>query len=175
MDTLILNQRERDILLKLMNESGNIAVNEFKLIHRASRDGWNGSIISTKLIGKSNVLSIIHTDTDNVFGGFIKSTIHAKNQWVRDNDAFLLLLRSSKQYPAAIFPIAITRYAIYVYSGIYWIAQYGSDLYIYSECNDNNMSAVAVSDYKVPGNTYLNGGIENFKVCEMEFYICSNC
>ena len=149
-------------------------VNEFELLHRASIDGWKAFEINKNLYGKSHALNIIHTDSDNVFGAFIKTTINKKNHWIADKDAFLFLLRSSKGYGARIFPIVQQMYAIYLYSGsAYFTIQYGSDIYITSNCNENNTAMVDACDYNLPGDTYINGGSKNFKITDMEFFTCS--
>ena len=68
-DSVILNENEKDTFFKLMKESNENIGNEFELIFRGSRDGCEASYFHKNFDNKEKTVIIIHIDSDNIFGG----------------------------------------------------------------------------------------------------------
>ena len=107
-DSLILKDTEKNKLYDLLSKKWNTSFIECKLLYRGSRDGYNSKTFYNKC-SVENTLCIIETDQspkNNVFGGFTtKSWKRSGYMHIKDENAFLYLLRSSADYPAEVFDI----------------------------------------------------------------------
>ena len=109
-DSLILdNNKEQNIFINVINQGiesnglcdtykNGVTNNNLKLLYRATRDGWEPIDWLNKCIGKENTIHLIHTGTDNVFGGFIGIKIPDDYGWHSDSKSFLILISSSENY-----------------------------------------------------------------------------
>ena len=165
--------------MELINNKKNGLGYDWKLIYRASKDGWLAKDFHNKCDNKDKTLSIIHTKTNNIFGGYTKIPWKTliSSRYIKDDTAFLYLLRSSKSYSPQIFLIKDDPLDqdTAVYHSKDYMCTYGAghDIKISSECNENATSYVYGSRYKVPRHIapyYLNGGSEYFKVKELEVF-----
>eukprot|EP01084_Bolivina_argentea_P030484 56471_1 len=177
-DSEILNHSEANILLTLLNESNKKIGSKFKLIYRASRDGWSGDDFYNYCYNKSKTMIIIHTDSDNIFGGYASKAWKRGGGYKPDDNAFLFLIRSSKNYKPQIFDLRphSKQYAIeHVYStkSYLFIFGGGNDIRITANCNSNKDSctnATRTHSYDIPQPFYLNGGKQYFGVKEIETF-----
>ena len=173
-DSLILNENEKEIFIKLMNKSNKNIGNEFELIYRASRDGWDASNFHKKCDGKMRTIHLIHTETDNIFGGYSSKVWQNGGGWQSDENAFLFLIKSSnKKYKPDIFNINLqyTSYALYHASTVMCRFGGGADLFISSNCNQYKNSYTEQDCFDMPTTNYLNGDIEQyFKVKQYEIF-----
>eukprot|EP01084_Bolivina_argentea_P190029 326682_1 len=172
-DSLIMTYNEQEIFLRLMNDSGKNLGNKWNLIYRATRDGWTGANFIAKAGKICKTVIIIHTQSNNVFGGYTTIPYDSPNAWVKDDAAFLILIRSVKNYQPQIF--GVKKGSIYaVCPGPTRICLFGSgrDLYVYENCNSNDKSYTSKTDYDIPSAHYLNGDVKNFRVKEIEMYSC---
>ena len=174
-DSVIMNDNEIKILLDLINGNGKNLGRNLKLIYRASRDGWKVINFESKCINKSKTIIIIHSDKNNIFGAYRSvpwKTVNNINgyTWYADNNAFLFLVKSSKNYQPAIFNVkqsddcAVWDYAtnqgvLFGFGG-----GWGHDICVYENCNTKNKSFVGKSSYNTPSKYYLNGDRKYFKV-----------
>ena len=75
------------------------------MIYKRTRDGYAANDFTDRVNGKKNILCIIHTDSDNVFGGYTQKGFNKNGDTedTKDLKAFLFSIRSSKNYPPRIF------------------------------------------------------------------------
>ena len=156
--------------MKLMNDSPieNIK-SEFELIYRASRDGWNSKDFHRKCYNKKRTVSLIQTDTNNVFGGYVTIPWKGRGGSKRDPTAFLILIRSSKNYKPDRFTYhkGTAMYDSNTYMCIYGG---GNDIKIFSNCNKYGGNYTCQYSFNTPSNLYLNGDDRSFTVKEIEVF-----
>ena len=170
---MILNDKEINILIKLLKKSKKRIGKNFELIYRGSRDGWNSSDFHKKCDYFGKTISIIHTDNDNIFGGYtsIPWTSDAW-QYKKDYNAFLFIIKSSTNYKPQIFTSKYSKEAVFHSSTHMCTFGGGHDICIKSKCNENSNSYSVGSSYCIPINKHtLNGDKKNFKVREIEVYL----
>ena len=75
--------------------------NEIKLLYRGSRDGDRTKTCHELCDNKQNVLIIMKSDTDHIFGGYSKIGFKINNnlEYKIDNNCFLFSIDSKKIYP----------------------------------------------------------------------------
>ena len=177
-DSIILTNDEKDILFDLLYENSRNMETNFELIYRASRDGWNATDFHKHCDNKGTTLSIIYNDTENVFGGYTKIpwTSHEPDKYVKDKDAFIYLLRSSKKYKPEIFNVINSNEAVNHYYDDMVVYGSGFDIRITNECNEHDWSYVNGHGYNIPTkNRYMFNGdnYKEFKVKEIEIFLLS--
>ena len=77
------------------------------LLYRATRDGFNASAFHRKCDGKPNTVTLIKTDSNDVFGGFASAAWNSSGRYMADTSAFVFSLRkkgSSKNEKFMIKP-----------------------------------------------------------------------
>ena len=168
-----MSDNEQMILLNLLSEheSERNLSNEWKLLYRASRDGFSSRKFHEKCDDTKHTISIIYTDNNNVFGGYTSIQWNSGSAWTKDENAFLFLLRSSENYAPKIFKVksgANGANAIYCAPG--FMCWFGYDIVIYSGCNKGNQSYTYSHYYDIPSKHYLNGDKQSFNVRELEVY-----
>eukprot|EP01083_Nonionella_stella_P178459 630446_1 len=100
LDSSILSKSETHTLLSLLQQPGKgLSDKRWRLLYRGSRDGFAANVFHNKCDGKANTLSIIRTNSNNVFGGYASVPWKGDGSYAADNDAFIFLIRSSKDYP----------------------------------------------------------------------------
>ena len=110
-DTKILTDDETQKLLEMVNDhTNNIYKGCWKLLFRASRDGFKRYDFYLKCDKMNNTICIIHSAQNNVFGGFTsiswdKSKCKTKSIQEDDPFAFIYLVRSNNGYKPQIFPV----------------------------------------------------------------------
>ena len=162
-DSLILNNKEKDIFIKLINESKLIHINECKLLYRASKDGWTSFNFHIKCNEKKKTITIIHTNSKNIFGAYQSIKWNKIGKWYEDNNSFLILIRSSKQYKSQIFKLKnknlrneITTVYHYTTMGHIFGFGWGHDIRLDSKCNQHYGSYTRSKSYTMPSLHYLN-------------------
>ena len=180
-DSTILTEDEIQIFDQLLYKNDkykHLGTNHsFKLIYKCSKDGFNATKWNKAVVGKQNVFFIIHTRDNNVFGGYTKQGYQSKYGNSEDEDAFLFLVRSSKNYEPAIFDI--TRKEKATWRTDYYMCCVGScgcDLAIKDGADQHEKSWVDVDFqhkcYNIPSRAYLNGGKQYFAVIDIEVFMC---
>eukprot|EP01084_Bolivina_argentea_P313411 542754_1 len=150
----ILTETEICTLGSLLQQSGKgLSDKRWSLLYRGSRDGFTANVFHNKCDGKAKTLSIIRTDSNNVFGGFASVPWTRNGGWTADNDAFIFLIRSSKNYPSQVFATQKEEnkeYAVYHHSSYMCAFGGGSDIFVNDKCN------TSASSYVRGNNTYMN-------------------
>ena len=180
---ILSSKEESDFLSLLKNKKSlnHLGDYSWKILYRKSQDGFNFDIIRNKTHGLKNVLIIIHTDSNNVFGGYlsvgwrkeIPSGLPADN----DKLAFLFLIRSSNpKYSMGIYNIRDKdgKYASYTRDNHVCIIGGGYDICIgdktlsgYSKRSYTNIFSFERNDQRMH---FLNADQEYFEHEEIEIY-----
>ena len=175
LDTLILSLSEIEILANLLKMK-NIG-STFKLLYRASRDGFSYDEFLNRCKDYESTICIISTATNNVFGGYTSIKWQDDNRWRADDSAFLFLLRSSKGYEPDIFDLIPSqrKYALCHYHGYMCCFGLGHEIYMSFDAEGKILgSQQNQGTYNIPKSGYLNGDkttinpeeIEVFAVCQ---------
>ena len=177
-DSSMLTTSEINILLKLVNDKKNNKKSlgyYWKLLYRATRDGWSTNNFHKKIDTYSNTILLVHTEHNNIFGGFTSLTWNKKYGWQSDKKAFLILIRSSKNYELQIWNVINTTYTVDMTTQRIFRFGMGNSIDIRHDCNNNQRSDVhsvqgSSSTFGIPTAHYLNGDIKRFRVKEIEVF-----
>lgn len=132
----ILNDKQLEEVLELCNLNTN---NNFKLLYRASRDGFGAQDFHSKCDDYARTLTIIKTSDLHVFGGWTSASWASKGMWKTDETAFLFSY-INKTNEKMIIKCTQPQYAIYC-NAIYGPTFGGGhSIYISDESNTNTMS-----------------------------------
>ncbi|CAF1002697.1 unnamed protein product, partial [Brachionus calyciflorus] len=69
----------------------------FKLLYRGTKDGFNASDFHRKCDGKNNTLTIIKTDKSFIFGGFTGAAWSSDEKYVFDENSFVFSLKNNEK------------------------------------------------------------------------------
>ena len=172
----ILTIKETSEFLNLLDKENKFTeLGNFKwnLIYRFSDDAFNLDIFRYKCHGLTDIVAIIRSDTNNVFGGYLSVGWKEWNNHfdhTRDENAFLFLIRSSKDYPMEIFDIVKTpKYASCIADNDVCIFGGGWDLNLGRYCTRERTGSVAGLRF---GTTegYLNADQRYFIAEEIECF-----
>eukprot|EP01084_Bolivina_argentea_P221950 375788_1 len=170
----ILKQAEVLTLSSLFRQSRKQLSKRWNLLYRGSSDGFGANIFHKKCDNKPKTLSIICTDSDNVFGGYASVPWTSEDGYKSDNDAFIFLIRSSKNYPPQMFTELkeeMKQNAV-LHSRNFMCTFGGGDICIWDNCNTNTPSYVCnVGFMNIPTTYYLNGETRWFKVTDIEVFV----
>ena len=162
-DSSILSLKENDKLLQLFesqNKFKHLENYEYKLVYRASKDGQKGEIFKEMVYGKQNILCIISTGND-VFGGYTFVGWDDKDRYGTkdDGEAFIFSIRSSKDWPPAIFNL-IKGNALHHQEDFH--CMFGQNLCIWLSDNSCKGGGYDVRSFEKPKHDdYLFGGRKN--------------
>lgn len=136
-DSNILNDKQLEEVLELCNLNTN-RIN-FKLLYRASRDGFGAQDFHSKCDDYARTLTIIKTSDLHVFGGWTSASWASKGMWKTDETAFLFSY-INKTNEKMIIKCTQPQYAIYC-NAIYGPTFGGGhSIYISDQSNTNTMS-----------------------------------
>lgn len=143
---IVENPNELLILIELSNYQPS----DFKLVYRATRDGFSAKSFHARSKNKERVLAVIRSGS-NVFGGYTDLSWNG-NEWGyyrSDRNALLFSFRNPSNVPTIYRQQYYNYYSIYDSS--YNLLQFGSgaDLQICSNANVNYCS------YSYLGNAYV--------------------
>eukprot|EP00483_Globobulimina_turgida_P009461 UN09480 len=150
---------------------------ELSLLYRGTDDGFIASSFHKKCDGKSNTITLIHSEHGNVFGGFTKIPWSSITGWHTDQDAFLFVLRSNGKYDdwdmsqPIVYDINNRWLMTAVYHEEDWCACFGYCGYaicIHDHCDINQDSfSVHCETYSSPRTL---AGKPQFKVIDYEMF-----
>ena len=153
---------------------------EWKLVYRATRDGFSSDEFHYHCVGIANTLSIIKSEHGNVFGGFAekKWVLPCKNsKWIEDRNAFIfsLINKDNEPFKAKLMDDGGKKA---IYSSSCRGLGFGEDFFIssYSNSNSTSSSNFGVS-YKHPNYHYgsdkakmILAGSYHFLTTEIEVF-----
>jgi hypothetical protein len=160
-------------------EFNNFDTNNFKLLYRASRDGFSAESFHLRVKNRQKTLALIKSGT-NVFGGYTDLSWNGDGSYKYDSNAFLFSYLNPNK-ASKIFKLSSSSYysnAIYDASDI--LFRFGNnDLQVCSNANKNTCSSSYLgSMYQMSSNSYgyynsYNNyftGSNNFMIDEIELY-----
>lgn len=172
-DSKILNSSLAQDLVKLCKFQKN---QKWKLIYRASEDGFSASNFHSKCDKYEDTLTIVKATTNNIFGAWTRKAFGGSSGYNQDSDAFIFSLvnKENKSF------VATSRNSNSIYRKSSYGPTFGGghDLYISSNSNVNTES------YSYFGHSYKNdvftgtstrsksilAGSYNFKTSDIEVW-----
>jgi len=167
-----------ELMLELINLCQFPVNQKWKLIYRATRDGFGAADFHSKCDSYQNSLVVIKSTNGNVFGGYTEKSWHTFSVGGYKADGNALLFSFINQYNTKVVMKCTDEFAIYSSSECGPIFGGGYDLYI---CNNSNTSKESYSNlgriYKHPNfvkgsseaKSFLTGSY-NFFTAEIEVY-----
>jgi hypothetical protein len=86
-DSLILNDDERFSLIALPSAK------KSELLYRGSRDGFTPPAMHSKCDDRANLVSIIQSNTNYIFGAYTSVPWNSTSAWITDPNAFIHSIR----------------------------------------------------------------------------------
>eukprot|EP01083_Nonionella_stella_P058006 152039_1 len=162
----ILTKKEMKKLKRMVPQH----LRKWKLLLRASRDGYNGHSFHRLTDNKRNTVCVVQTNSNNVFGGYVSIPWQTQNaSYGADPQAFVFLLRSSAGHKAQRFDIQHSTYA-YLYNPTMGCIFGAGDIYLQTQFNTGMNSYTNKHAYQLPTPHYLNGEQRTFNVKEFEVF-----
>jgi hypothetical protein len=158
---------------------------EWKLLYRASEDGFAGANFHTKCSGKGNTLTIIKSANGNIFGGYCNAKWNKSEKFIKDKNAFIFSLVNGENARVKIeIDTESENNAIQCHQGIgpifggIHINGGDRDIYISDNSNTNNISYSDLGRcYKHKNYVYGSqkarsflAGSQHFQVSNIEVY-----
>jgi hypothetical protein len=172
-DSTILNynklKRELILLCKLSGK-------QFKLIYRATRDGFEAKSFHTKCDNQPKTLTVIQSANGNIFGGFANVAWESSATWKKDPHAFIFSLTNSKFCPQFMPVKACSTRNIGC--APLWGPVFGRDILVVNNSNSHNSSYSELGhsyDFKLfpfgsaDAESFIDG-FYNFKTSEIEVF-----
>eukprot|EP01132_Coremiostelium_polycephalum_P008593 gene8593-10573_t len=165
-------EKQRKEYFQKINEWGNLSPNQqWKLIYKATVDGFRSTTFHLKCVNKGATVSIITSSNGNVFGGYI-CTSWGKQNHLYDERSFLFLLSNGTDQFIK-FPIKMPYYnnQNLQVSNQNLGPYFGPDLSISN--NANTISSSSTLGHYFSSNNYedtILAGSKNFLVTEIEVF-----
>merc|ERR1712228_233519 len=182
LESTILKHEECEELHQMIGNHCNIYPTEWKLLYRASRDGFKMKACHQKCYSHPNVVLIVESKKGNVFGGFTENgwDLEAKTgEYRSDPNAFLYLIRNeTHENEHGIFEIKDSQrhYAIAHFKDTHdpWLFTFGcggTDLYLREDCDVHNNTGSRLDSFahNGKGSNVLNG-TNTFNTTEIELF-----
>ena len=163
-DTKIMKYNELYLIETGIKNSQNKKIKKFKLLFRASRDGYGAQNFHDKCDGKGNTLTLVKTTTGRRFGGFTDAKWNQNGSYISGSYGFIFSLDNNKE----IFYNSNTSYSIRGNSS--YGPYFGSDFYISNNCDTNESYESLGNYYNNNGKQYPLTGVSNFLVKDYEVY-----
>jgi len=152
----------------------------WKLIFRASRDGYTSSAFHSKCDNQGPTVSIIKSNMGNIFGGYNKAAWLNNNQYSNSGENFLFSYKNQEKGLKKPFQMKCHSTTYGAYNGSSYLMTFGGghDFYIVNNCNTTNSNSNLGHSFTPPtGYTYnqqnakdLLAGSQSFTVVEIEVY-----
>ena len=171
--SILVDLRLKQTLTKYVDEFKRIK--EWRLLYRASVDGFLGSDFHRKCDSIPNTVSIIRSTNGFVFGGFTTQTWdgHGNGNYKRDDNAFIFSLINADNNPQKFLIKPANSANAIIYNSNYGPIFGEYDFIIFNEANSNNSSYSKLGNsYNYSGGNsqgYLAGSY-NFCVSEIEAF-----
>ena len=175
----------KSFILNINHEKHLISLCEFsdqqrwKLLYRATRDGFSAENFHSKCDGKSNTLTVIRTKLGYVFGGFTTKPWSIIGKYANDPDAFIFSLINRQGIPQK-FDCKFPEYAIYCKNKCGPSFGGGHDIYL---CDNSNTIESSYSNlyysyksdeqnlvYNTPEAKSFLAGSDKFLTTEVEIF-----
>ena len=167
-DSNIFNSYDKFVFIFKEIEKRNHIIKSSKLIYRATRDGDSIDNIFSKCNEVKNIILVIKSNNNSIFGGFTKVGFKKSgNTKFKDDEAFVFSLDKNKIYPIIKGKDAIR-------CCLCCCPQFAENtIYLYKNFLTNNENLVNTKNDNYQGFTYdyeLNNGVQKFNAKELEIY-----
>lgn len=154
---------------------------QWRLLYRATRDGFESENFHLKCDGVMNTLTVIKTTSDNIFGAFVEKKWDSTSGGLDDAKAFIFSL---KNQDGKSFIADCTKTAMFCdpFYGPSFGGGFALDIYISSNSSQNRNSHSNFG-YSYDNQNYeretdrsrsILGGSYNFKTVEIEVFAFKN-
>jgi len=171
-DSTILKPKEKAALLKMVTKKERNK--RWRLLFRASKDGFASTQFHAKCDNKGTTVTVIHSTLNHVFGGYTALPWQSYGDaYQQDPKAFIFLLRSSNKLykKPQKWTVKVVSTSVYHSSGYGPTFGGGFDFYLCSGCDTTNSSySNAGNSYNCPTDQTLLAGSYNFMVKDYEVY-----
>ena len=89
--------------IQKLNKLCSVELEEWSLVYRASRDGFNAKNFHKSCDGIANTLTVIESTNGNIFGGFTEKAWNSNEESTMDRNAFIFSLANAKNKPFKAF------------------------------------------------------------------------
>ena len=158
-------------LQKKLIDLCNFQNQKWKLIYRATQQGFSGNNFHSVCNGTANTLTVIKATNGNIFGGFIVNPWNT-NGWIKDSKAYIFSLVNYNYKP---FKTGVLNSSEACYSVKKNGPSFGNkDIWIASDSNENqNSESTLGKSYTLP--KYLKcdsilAGTTYFKTVDIEVF-----
>ena len=176
-DSVILDDVDEQLTLTQFTNA-----KKSELIFRGTRDGFTPLALHSKCDNKGNLVSIIQTNTNYVFGVFTSVPWNSKGSWTKDENAFIHSIRrngESKMDKFMIKPGVDGAFYGNAAAGGNAILYY-KDIIIYNQSNTTVRSTCNIGEhYQLPqgitdgsaeSQNFLAGNYNQWLTTEIEVY-----
>jgi len=167
-DSKILKTAEQALLIKKWISNGTV---RFKLLWRASRDGFTSTAFHAKCDKFKNTVTLVTANTGKVFGGFTDQDWNNTSNYKQTSNAFIFSITNKEKYFMKKDSNQSAT-ATYCYSNYLPTFGGGHDFYLCEGCDKVNSSYANFGhsyDTKGRARDDLSGSY-NFTVKEIELY-----
>eukprot|EP01084_Bolivina_argentea_P115092 204751_1 len=152
LNSSILTDSETITFFDLLDKHKKNLGYHWNLIYHGKKNGLDENIFKNKCHDKQNIVCIIHTKNNNVFGGYTYKgwSGQSRNSIMQSDDkAFIFAIRSSKPNKYGCMLVNVhpeqTKCALQIYSGYYCIFGWNATIYI-----DKNNKAFFANNTNYP-------------------------
>jgi hypothetical protein len=160
---------------KKLNEFYGKSNQQWELIYKASRDGFDANAFHSRCDNKGPTMTIIQSNNNYIFGGYTSIPWTSDNAYKNDTTAFLFTLTNPHNISPTKYLInsGYVGYAVYHYSSYGPTFGYGHDISLVNASNSNNSSYAkfpnSYTDTTGKGNNTFTGA-RNFTVSDIEVF-----
>ncbi len=144
----------------------------WKLVYRASKDGFGSEKFHAKCDGISRTLTVIKSTNGNIFGGYTDQAWSSNDDWITDPNAFVFSLINKYKRPFKASCLNDGTKAIYC-SSLYGPTFGGQDIRVFTNSNVNEFSVTCLSfrygNYW-PDDMNVLSGSTHFSTVDIEVY-----
>eukprot|EP01132_Coremiostelium_polycephalum_P008091 gene8091-9957_t len=160
-----------------INKWANLPIGtQWKIIYKATVDGFEGVKFHEKCDGKGPTITIIKSKKGNQFGGYASASWHSSGGYIQDPNSFIYLLKGEK-LNLMKFPCKRSNFSLYSNKTHGITFGGGYDLFI---CNNSNICSDSYTNmnnqyYKnTTANPFILDGSKHFLVDEILVFAQSN-
>lgn len=159
----IIKPEELDLIEKEMKNRYNKNIIDYKLLFRASRDGYEAENFHKKCDGKGNTLTLVKTKSGRRFGGYTEAKWDSNSGYINLRKGFVFSIDNKE-----IYYNEKRNYNIYCNMSIGPSFRSGPhDFTISDKCNINNKSFEYI---RSSSGNYILEGNEFFRIKDYEIY-----
>ena len=166
-DTHILRYNELYLIETGVKTKLNKNIKKFKLLFKASNEGFLASNFHSKCDGKKNTVTLVETLKGKRFGGFTDNAWDQSSNYKHGSNGFIFSLDDK-----SIYYNKSNQNEIRCNSGYGPTFGGGHDFYICDKCNTSNSSYDnSGNTYDTKGKKYAMAGADSFFVKDYEVYL----